>query len=566
MSVWIEQFGGGRIALRRLRENRRRILRRLPGSSQSKEAEHHKFSRVTQEQTGDGSTVGRVGRNILANFLGGAWNALLILLTTPLYVKVLGMEAYGLIGFMATLQVISGIFDFGLSATITRAVALDKSEHRLHSRKLIQTASTLYWGVALLMGLIISLQAKSVADHWFTLSALSPETVTLGVLIIAWSVALRWPVSLYMGVVSGLQRQETLNFLKSILVSIRLLGGVSILLISADLTLLLAWTALSSLIEVVVFMIACCRFLPGLSLLPSVFIHSLSGIWKFSLGMNLIAISAVILTQTDRILISKLLPLELLGYYFLAYNTAIGMTQIQNAINTAMFPSLASDFGNQKKDQLLVRYDKAAQISIYLTALPTFILIFFGHDLLRMWIDLDAANGASSAMGILAAGFLIHTVASNAYIIAIALGHVWLPLIVNVVGLLFHIPLLYGLISFWGIYGASIGALCLSLYYFFILIPIVSKRILRQEVVSWTCKNILPCLLFGAVSFGGVRAIFHFTGEASLFWVGVGCCLAAGVYVVGGFYLLSPSLRNDFLNLTRELSRNLIRVPASQRN
>jgi O-antigen/teichoic acid export membrane protein len=99
--------------------------------------------------------VATIRGNILANILGGVWAAILSLLIIPFQVKILGMEAFGLVGLITTLQVIFGVLDLGLSATITFTVATDASDHHEDSRKLIQTASTLYWSVALVLGFVL---------------------------------------------------------------------------------------------------------------------------------------------------------------------------------------------------------------------------------------------------------------------------------------------------------------------------------------------------------------------------------------------------------------------------
>ena len=62
-------------------------------------------------------------RNIVANLVGGIWITALTLAITPLQVRLLGIEAYGLIGFIATLQIVFTMFDFGLSSTVTREIA-----------------------------------------------------------------------------------------------------------------------------------------------------------------------------------------------------------------------------------------------------------------------------------------------------------------------------------------------------------------------------------------------------------------------------------------------------------
>jgi hypothetical protein len=187
--------------------------------------------------------------NILANLIGGAWATVLTLLIIPIQVKILGMEAFGLVGLIATLQIIFNVLDLGLSATITRSVASDTSSNHEHSREIVQTAATLYWGIALLIGVLLGRQAGWVADNWFNLKELSPDTVRMGIQVIALSLALRWPVTLYAGVISGLQRLEILNLLKSAVITVRLVGGVLVLLVFHDLTVFLIWTAISAFVR-----------------------------------------------------------------------------------------------------------------------------------------------------------------------------------------------------------------------------------------------------------------------------------------------------------------------------
>jgi O-antigen/teichoic acid export membrane protein len=43
-------------------------------------------------------------RNLIANYLGQGWTALVGLAFIPLYIKYLGIEAYGLIGLFGVIQ------------------------------------------------------------------------------------------------------------------------------------------------------------------------------------------------------------------------------------------------------------------------------------------------------------------------------------------------------------------------------------------------------------------------------------------------------------------------------
>jgi O-antigen/teichoic acid export membrane protein len=61
--------------------------------------------------------------DISLNFVAAAWTAIITLIFTPIYVHYLGLEAYGLIGFLATLQASLGVLDLGLSQVLARELA-----------------------------------------------------------------------------------------------------------------------------------------------------------------------------------------------------------------------------------------------------------------------------------------------------------------------------------------------------------------------------------------------------------------------------------------------------------
>jgi len=476
--------------------------------------------------------------NILANLLGSVWVAVLTIIITPLQVRLLGIEAYGLVGLIAVLQVVLGTCDLGLSATLTQRVAADSDKDSDASRTLVNSASTLYWGLAVVLAVLLCLNADWIAIHWLKPSALDPATVTLSLRIIAFYLALRWPVAFYTGLISGLQRLDILNLIKSGVVSLRLLGGVLVLLVLPNLIAFLLWFAISALLELMAYAIVAHRLMPGLSLRPSCSWTALKSVWKFSAAMSLIAVLSMLLTQVDRLMISTFLSLEALGYYALAYHTAMALSLLQTALNSAAFPALSGSHGSERSSELLARYNKTSQLMGYVIAAPCFALVFFGHDILRWWISPAAANGASIAMALLALGFFINAMVSNAYIAAVACGKPGLPLKVNLAGAVLYLPALYGLIQTAGINGAALCWLALNLYYLATLFPLVQRGVLRQAVWPWLRTNLLPFLAAGLLLFGGMKGLAILSGG----WL-VWAVLATLVYAGLGYRCLAPELR-----------------------
>ena len=64
-----------------------------------------------------------VKKNVISNYLGQIYVSLVGIAVFPLYLKYLGAEAYGLVGFYIVLQSWLMMLDIGLTPTLARQVA-----------------------------------------------------------------------------------------------------------------------------------------------------------------------------------------------------------------------------------------------------------------------------------------------------------------------------------------------------------------------------------------------------------------------------------------------------------
>lgn len=497
--------------------------------------------------------MAKLKSNIIFNFLGSAWLGILTLAVTPIQVHFLGVEAFGFVGLITILQVLLGSLDLGISATVTKVVSSDHSHQRGASANAVNTASTVYWGIAFLIAVLLWFNSAKVAAFWLSRTRLDSATVTLGIQIIAVYLGLRWPVAFYTGVISGLQRMDVLNMVKASVQTLRLVGGVVVLFFMPDLVAFLVWFAISSAVELVVYAVTTYRLLPTLRIWPRFSLTSFKDIWKYSAAMNLIALTALVLSQSDRLAVTKLLSLEALGYYSIAYNASIAISLVQSAINSASFPAFSHSFSSGRHADLVSRYGKASQLMGLVVALPCFALVFFGHEILDVWINAAVADEAALTMAWLAIGFFFNAVVSNAYMAAVACGQPNLPLKVNLLALVLYLPALYWLVHQYGISGAAAAYAGLNIYYLFTLLPLVQVKVMRQGFGMWLRTNLLPFLLAGIVGFGSAKilALAVQPGGQTL------AVLAGGVALYGviAWLFLSEALRADFSHVIKRLTR-----------
>ena len=118
-------------------------------------------------------------------------------------------------------------------------------------RNLLRTLETVYWVVAVVIGLVVIILAAPIAHHWVQPGQLSSETVKKAVMLMGIGMALQWPFSLYAGGLMGLQRQVMLNGLNAVMTTIRGGGAVLILwLVSPTIEAFFGWQIFSSALRV----------------------------------------------------------------------------------------------------------------------------------------------------------------------------------------------------------------------------------------------------------------------------------------------------------------------------
>jgi O-antigen/teichoic acid export membrane protein len=451
-----------------------------------------------------------VRRNIFANLLGGALLAGLTILVTPLQINILGMEAYGVVGFITTLQIAFTAFDLGLAGTLTREIAADHSEGKRSSRELLRTATTIYWISAAAIGLALAGAAGVIAERWFKVNALDVDVLDKSLKIIALYLALRWPVALYTGVLSGLQRMDVLNAAKVSTAALRLVGGIAVLLHWRTLEAFLWWTALNAVIELLAFAFACHHVHPSMPTRPGVSMPALKRVWRFSVSMNALAVLAVVIIQLDRLTISKVLPLEDLGTYSLAYTAASSISLVVAAVSSAVLPSFAATQGRGLPGELIQQYHRADRTMLTLVGIATFTLIVYGDLILTWWVSSEAAASASRPTAVLAAGFWCGAAMANVYNVAVANGRPGRFLRTNLVVVVPYALAMYLAVKVFGIIGAAWAWVALNVVYMLVLVHPVHEDFIGVSTKRWVGRTLVPSLAIGAATFGAPRFAAEF--------------------------------------------------------
>lgn len=498
--------------------------------------------------------VTRLKINILSNLAGGGWNTLLVILVTPVQVAALGIEAFGLLSLIAVLQIVAGAFDFGLATTVTREIAREDGDrnHNGEAAAFVNAAAAIYWFFAFVFAAALWFSAETIPAHWLKAGALPPSTIADSFCLIAVFLLLRWPIALYAGVMTGVQRMGLLNTLKSAAMTLRLAGGAIMLLINPDLLWLLGWYVGTAALELAAFVVCALRSYPGLTWLPRFDLAAIRRASSFSTAMYAITLLAMLLTQIDRLFISGFLGLAELGYYSVAYTAALGMSLIQTSINNAALPAFANAHGGDEGETLTDRYERLSELMGFVITPVACTLIFFGRDLFQVWVGAAIADAARVPLALLASGFLFNAMFSNCYVYGVAAGRPALFLRANLAGFVLYLPTLISGILIGGIAGAGAAWLLLNLFYIACVLPRAHASLKLVSAGNWLRRNVGVFAFTGFISFGSGALAAQLIGGWSGLIAGLACAFAAYLWMAMRFgsSALGHDLRAAWQRLT----------------
>ena len=453
----------------------------------------------------------RVKTNFFANLAGSGWTALVGLACTPLYIRFMGMEAYGLVGFYFLLQGIINILDLGLSPTMNREMARYSvlPGKAGEARDFVRTLEVGYWAVGILLGAAIYFAAPHIATHWINAGDIPASEVRRAVAIMGVLAALQWPLSLYQGGLLGLQRQILLNGIS--IVTATLGGGGALLalwLVSPTISVFFTWQIVIALMQTIVTTIAFWRCLPA-SGNPARFEPGLlRSTWRFTAGMGGITLTALVLTQLDKVILSKLLPLKTFGYYVLAGVVAGGLTSviITPMFNT-IFPRFSSLVAQGEEKKLVEMYHGSTQVMAVLIFPAAAVIALFSPEILLLWTgNPEIVNNAAPIVSILVIGTALNGLMNIPFALQLAYGWTRIGLVINSAFIFTLVPAILFMTLNYGATGAAFVWVALNGIYMAVGVPLTHRRILRSETLRWFTKDVgLP--LAGTVVAAGIGRV-----------------------------------------------------------
>lgn len=439
---------------------------------------------------------------VIFGYLSQFYVTLVAIIMLPFYIKHMGAEAYGLVGFFMMLQAMFSLLDFGLSPTISRESArfLAGVTSVIDYLRLFRALNLAFMVIAALGGGLIIVFADTISTSWLSFNTLEKEEVIFSVKIMAICVALRWMCGLFRGVVIGSEKQVWFSGYNSGVATLRFVLVMPVMwMFGFTPTCFFSYQLLIAIFELLGLYLKVRLLLPtwddkrnplGWSFKPLV------SILKFSFTIAFTSSVWILVTQTDKLVLSGILPLNDYGYFTLAVLVASSINALSMPISTVLMPRLAKLHAEEKKNEFFDIYRRSTKWVVIVAGSASITLALCSEVILLIWTgDAELANHAAPILTLYALGNGILAVGAFPYYLQYARGDLRYHLIGNIGLVLFLIPCtIYSAYHFGGV-GAGYVWLVLNLIFVFFWLGYVHFKLEPGLHAQWLGRDVLLTLL-----------------------------------------------------------------------
>jgi O-antigen/teichoic acid export membrane protein len=448
-----------------------------------------------------------LAKNTVLNFTGMALPLVIGVVTIPLVIHGLGEDRFGILSLAWVVFGYFSFFDLGLGRATTKFVAeaLGKGELRTIP-KLFWTTVIFQAGLGVLGAIMLALLTPLLAGHILNIPSMLIGETKITFYILALSLPIVLVSASFRGLLEAGQRFDLVNMVKApssvtnyimpligMAVGFRL-PGIMFLLVFVRLATLLAWLVLSL------------KTFPVLKK-TEVSLHreTITPLLSFGGWITVSNLASPILVYADRFFIGTFLNLKSVGYYSAPYEVIMRMGIIPGSLLITLFPTFSSLDGmsDQKRSGLFFgRSVKYILISVGAVVIPTFL---FSKYFIGVWLGPEFVQKSTLVFQILAAGFLINSLAGVPMGFLQGIGRADITAKFHLVELIVCIPLTWILVKKWGINGAA-AAWAIRVTLDMILLFWAAWKV-GQIRFSFLVANRIPQSVFSLFIFAGMGSL-----------------------------------------------------------
>jgi O-antigen/teichoic acid export membrane protein len=446
------------------------------------------------------ATTPSLKHNIFANYIAQIFTAAIGIIMAPVYLHYMGTEAYGLIGFFTMMGAWFSLLDIGLTPTLIHEAARFRGGaiNTRTFRAFLRVLEVLFASVSLVGAVVMFLFSDYIAAHWLNVRQLPIEQVSHSVALMALTIPLRLIAGLYRGVVTGFERLVWLSTFNVFIAVVRYLGVLLIFMTLGTLPLpFFSYQLIVAAVELGGVAIFTYRLVSRPAGPDERFEWKpILGTLKFALAISATSTISVVLGQTDKLILSKLLTLGQYGVFSVAVTAAAGIMMIASPFGLALLPRLTKMVAEKDFNGFARLYSGATQSVCTLVTPVVVVLSCFATPVLFAWTgNPQMARNAAPILSFYSIGYGWVALGSFPFYLQYAKSDLYLHFIGNFVLMVILMPLFFWSARYYGAVGTgAVWAITNGLYTLG-WSPVIHRRLYKGQHWPWMIDDVLPIVV-----------------------------------------------------------------------
>jgi O-antigen/teichoic acid export membrane protein len=393
--------------------------------------------------------------NILWNLVGQGAPLLAALFAMPVLIARLGTERFGLMAIGWMLIGYFSLFDFGLGRALTQLVARYRAERRDADVPAVMwtaLAAMALLGVA--AGLALFLLAPWMVRTALHVPAALHADAVLGFRLIAPAIPFVVFATGLRGVLEAQHAFRLLNLIRTPIGVLTFAGPLLVLPYTTDFAAIAGVLALIRVATTAAMAWACVRAVPGFTQV-AFDRRTLPALLRFGGWMTVSNVIGPLMVNMDRFVIGAVLSLSAVAYYTTPYEMITRLLVVPGAIAGVCFPLFAHFADDPRAARAM--FWKSVRYTLLFMLAACGVALVFAHDILRLWLGAEFADGGARVLQWLAVGVAINGLAHIPFAFVQGIGDARATALFHLLELALYLPLLFGLLHLFGIAGAAIA-------------------------------------------------------------------------------------------------------------
>ena len=422
---------------------------------------------VTPETTADGltdpldrapSTAGmttRVVKGSIWTLAGQVLPLFASLATTPMIIRMLGSEGYGVLILIGLIPTYFSFSELGMGIASTRFASEAYARGDLEGEaRAIRTAGLIALVASTIVAVPIAVFAPAIIDQFSVPGELHGEAVT-GLRICA----AVFVTTIICGVINTAQLTRlrmdlnaAINGISKVLSSV---GTVLVLYFGGGIVGAAVWFLAMGVVNITAHILVSGRLLKQF-LDISIDRRLIRPLLKFGAGLAFSAVAAVLLVNLEKLLVGRLISVESLAFYSVAFAFANMATLFSSAMVQSLVPAFSQLLAPEKRQQFNDLFARSLKLSIIML-LPTLMVLFvIAKPFFTVWAGPDFGRESSGPFYILLGGLFFNIIAFIPWASIISVGRTDLTAKIHWSEVVPYAAAAVLLINYFGVIGAAL--------------------------------------------------------------------------------------------------------------